>query len=272
MFVLFEIDNQMFGVLPKMAAKQFGDVTFKQLILTKVYCLHLMHQLGYNILYQDADVLWYRHPLEYFASPDIGNFDMYFQDDGARDVQDEQYHANGGFFYIRNNKRTAYFLSNLIRYGEYIWKENEQHAINGLLNEHASFIGLRAKVINRDEAHLFPGGWNFHRRPEMMKDILKEKVVPYIFHMSWTNHKEEKRNYLEQMGAFYVNNKCIGRTAPKLTKVFQKDKKINTNSTRWLASACCRAEPLITCHYRDKPSKIPCRDSPPIDKGMPSFW
>jgi hypothetical protein len=28
----------------------------------------------------------------------------------------------------------------------------------------------------------------------------------------------------------------------------------------------------VICHYRDKPSKIPCNDSPAIDKGKPSFW
>lgn len=257
---------QIFGDVPKLAARQFGDRTFKQLVMTKVYCLHLIHQLGYNILYQDADVLWYKQPLEYFDMPNIGKFDMYFQDDGARDVQDEQYHANGGFFYIRNNKRTAYFLSNLVRYGEYIWKENEQFAINSLLNEHASFTGLRAKVLNREESG-FPGGWNFHRRPQMMKDILQGKIMPYIFHMSWNNHKIEKRNYLEQMGSFFVAERCVGATASKLSKG-----KTNGTKSEIFVSTCCVIDPPVTCHYRDKPSKIPCYDSPPIDKGMPSFW
>ena len=34
----------------------------------------------------------------------------------------------------------------------------------------------------------------------------------------------------------------------------------------------CTDEPQFHCWYRDKPSKYPCKDSPPIDKGGRSFW
>jgi hypothetical protein len=30
--------------------------------------------------------------------------------------------------------------------------------------------------------------------------------------------------------------------------------------------------PTVVCHYRDKPSKIPCPDSPTIDKNGRDFW
>ena len=39
-----------------------------------------------------------------------------------------------------------------------------------------------------------------------------------------------------------------------------------------LIQPCCLAEPIIKCHFKDKPSKIPCRDYPAIDKGGKSFW
>ena len=35
---------------------------------------------------------------------------------------------------------------------------------------------------------------------------------------------------------------------------------------------CCAAEPIFSCHYKDKPSKLPCKNSPSIDKGRGSFW
>lgn len=35
---------------------------------------------------------------------------------------------------------------------------------------------------------------------------------------------------------------------------------------------CCSAKPFVNCHYKDKPSKIPCKDSEPIDKNGRSFW
>ena len=34
----------------------------------------------------------------------------------------------------------------------------------------------------------------------------------------------------------------------------------------------CSSEPLISCHYRDKPSVIPCKDRPSMDGNGASFW
>lgn len=38
--------------------------------------------LGYNVLFQDVDVIWYKDPLTYFFDElRSGNFDVYFQDE-----------------------------------------------------------------------------------------------------------------------------------------------------------------------------------------------
>ena len=34
--------------------------------------------LGYDLLFQDVDIIWYKHPLDYFKT-DTG-FDIYFQE------------------------------------------------------------------------------------------------------------------------------------------------------------------------------------------------
>jgi hypothetical protein len=40
-----------------------------------------------------------------------------------------------------------------------------------------------------------------------------------------------------------------------------------------LIQPCCTVEPNFACHYRDKPSMKPCKDSPNIDgAGSKSFW
>ena len=63
------------------------------------------------------------------------------------------------------------------------------------------------------------------------------KVHPYIFHMTWTKNKDNKKLYFQQMmGEWYLKDSCL-------------------------------PEPNIVCHYRDKPSLISCKDSPPIDAG-----
>lgn len=47
-------------------------------------CVQLVNELGYDLLFQDADVVWYKDPLEYFHDKALPEFDIYFQDDGSR--------------------------------------------------------------------------------------------------------------------------------------------------------------------------------------------
>jgi hypothetical protein len=139
---------------------------------------------------------------------------------------------------------------------------SHQVVMNGLLNEFASWKGLRVKVWKKGGSNLFPGGVEFHYYFDYMKEILEGRRnaststnIPYIFHMSWTENKDNKRLYYQQMGEWYVNeepNSIDGKVCSGVN--------------------CCLPQPNITCHFRDKPSKIPCRDSPAIQQGGHSFW
>ena len=74
--------------------------------------------------------------------------------------------------------------------------------------------------------------------------------------MSWTLSKSNKLKYFEQMGEWFLDKQCVGKTKSEIGDV----------------PSCCLKEPAITCYYSDKPSKIRCDDSPRLDKGKPSFW
>jgi hypothetical protein len=69
---------------------------------------------------------------------------------------------------------------------------------------------------------------------------------------------------VQQMGEWYVHEKCIGK---KISEIEKEDEQEGA-----LIQPCCSAKPLIQCHYKDKPSKIPCNDSPAIDRNGKSFW
>ena len=89
-------------------------------------------------------------------------------------------------------------------------------------------------------------------------------------HMSWTTNKKNKLLFLQQMGLWYTNEKCEAGGGVTVAK--------GLNSPGELESACCSSEPVIKCHYSDKPSVKECQsrenemkfiDKPP--KGR-SFW
>lgn len=280
----------VFGGTPRDAAKTYGDAEYSKIMLSKVFCVHLISQLGYDLLFQDADIVWYKNPLPFFYSdvPDKNNFyankwDMIFQDDGARHLFFAPYSANTGFYFVRNNRKTKYFFNQLLMTGDLILQSgSHQSTLIVLLAEQASLFGLKIKTWSRD-ADEFPGGLAYHQRKDWMKKLVLSKnstdgrglieivgdkvdaVDPYIFHMSWTLNKDNKLKYFEQMGEWYVKDECN-----KGNDKFQND--MLQNST---INSCCTVKPLIRCHYKDKPSIIPCPDSPSIDlkpQPKPSFW
>jgi len=141
---------------------------------------------------------------------------------------------------------------------------SHQQVLITLLAEANSVAGLRVKVFSKDEDD-FPGGYHYHtRRNDYMKQLVRGEKDPYIFHMSWTLNKNDKLKFLRQMGMWYVSDDCIGKRATDILS--------GERAGGDIVSACCSAEPLITCHYRDKPSIKSCADSPPKDKYGQSFW
>mmetsp|Transcript_6501 Transcript_6501/g.9290 ORF Transcript_6501/g.9290 Transcript_6501/m.9290 type:complete len:591 (+) Transcript_6501:101-1873(+) len=257
-------DEKNFGRLPSGEARAYGDRTFTAMMFAKVVCVQIINFMGYDLLFQDVDVVWYKNPLEYFhdkKNPHY-NFDMYFQDDGARGPRYAPYSANSGFYYVRNNEMTKYFFTSLLYSGDQILQcTSHQQVLIQVMTEHASHFGLRVKVLERDMEE-FPGGWHYHRNNKtFMKKLIDGKVNPQIFHMSWTKNKDNKIKFFQQMAEWYTEDKCI-----------QRKRKDIADEDSSLVESCCLSEPNIVCHYRDKPSKIPCKDSDPIDKGHPSFW
>ena len=56
-------DESIFGTIPKEYSESYADETFSKIMFAKIYSVHLVSQLGYNFLFQDVDVLWYKNPL-----------------------------------------------------------------------------------------------------------------------------------------------------------------------------------------------------------------
>lgn len=258
-------DEPNFGNMPKQAAKQYGDRFFTSMMLAKVYCVHMVSKLHYNVLFSDVDIVWYKNPISYFES-NHEDFEMLFQDDGAHSVRYAPYSANSGFYYVRNTPRTEYFFHSLLLKLDLILRtDSHQQALIAMMNEHVTLFGLKVKVFSRDTEE-FPGGYHYHQRTgKYMKQLFAKEVDPYIFHMSWTKNKDDKLLFLKQMGEWYVHDQCIHKTTKEITAG-------DANMDSKIMNACCSVDALISCHYRDKPSKIPCKDSPPIDKDRPSFW
>ena len=245
-----------FSDMARHSARTYGDNDYAKLMLPKIYSVHLPILLGYNVLFQDVDIVWYRHPLDFFhnTSRKDSSFDIYFQDDGNRVVY-PTYSANSGFYYVRNNRRTAHFFNALLMEGdEILERRSHQLAMHSLLQEHASLYALKIKVYAREET-LFPGGYSYRMDRSYMKKFVKGEIQPILFHMSWTASKTDKLKFFQQMGDWFVADHC--------TSISRQYNESNLRSENTY-SRCCLAEPHIVCHDPNKPSIIPCPHS--------TFW
>jgi len=209
-----------FGEMPDEVSVGFGDDVFKKVVVAKFYAAHLLNQLGYDCLLQDADVVWYPNPLNFFARQQSSDSaGVLFVDDGSRWWFYGPWSANTGFFFVRHNDHTENFLKVLVRHGDLVHTTQDQEAMAVLLSEHVSLGGLRVKVLGRDtpEGMLFPTGFHYRERSEFMREfIVNGTHAPYVFHMSWTANKDEKKLFFEQLGDWYVRQECIGRTVGEL--------------------------------------------------------
>mmetsp|Transcript_19657 Transcript_19657/g.27274 ORF Transcript_19657/g.27274 Transcript_19657/m.27274 type:complete len:241 (+) Transcript_19657:2-724(+) len=239
-------------------------------MMAKVFCVQMLTMSGYDVLFQDVDMIWFKDPLEFFhdETNPLYNFDIYFQDDGNHAVYYAPYSANTGFYYVRSNARTEHFFNSFLLAGDMILEsKSHQNALIALLNEHASVYGLKVKILSRDTDE-FPGGFHYHRRKPFMQQLIKGETNAYILHMSWTTNKLNKMKYFQQLQEWYLEEQCIGSTVDKILPKGGD----STTSKNILVEPCCLSEPKFVCHYRDKASKHPCKDSPPIDRGRPSWW
>jgi hypothetical protein len=272
-------EETIMATIPKEESQLYGDYNFADVMFAKVLCVQLVNELGYDLLFQDVDVVWFKSPLDFFHDKSLPKFDMYFQDDGNRQLRFAPYSANTGFYYVRSNEKTQHFFRQFLYSADLIaaWYSH-QAVLIALLGEHSSMMGLSVKVYSK-EMEEFPGGLQFHRKKEVMKSIIAGTSNAYIFHMSWTENKSFKFKYLQQLGEWYVNDNCLDKEAHEIYSGFKggSDGVEDIIKHGSLISSCCAAEPIFKCHYRDKPSKIPCPDSPytekrPREAEDSSFW
>jgi hypothetical protein len=158
------------------------------------------------------------------------------------------YSGNTGFYYVRNNQRTQYFINHFLVSGDLITATSTHQApFLSVLSEHASLHDLKVKILPGDD---FPGGAHYQRQRDYMKYLLKVKplpdgkkpIDPWIFHMSWTVNKLTKLQFFQQMGEWYVNDVCMPEQTGSYNMTGIPKERIRQH--------CCAAKPLLSCHYR----------------------
>lgn len=199
------ISHRSFLLVQQQASQYFLDSIFTDMMWYKSFSVWLLLHLGYSVLYQDVDIIWYKHPLEYILSmQQHRNYDMYVTDDGQRTVRFSPFYTNSGFFYMSNNERCLYFsYSILTSYAYLLATGSHQFLFQKNLLEAIDNFRILPFIL---EQSLFPGGIKVHHDKPYMRGLKDGIIQPYLFHMCWTKNKQHKITNFKDLNMWYIND------------------------------------------------------------------
>lgn len=220
------------GSMPTKAAGNYLDHTFSRMMWFKAISVYLTLLAGYEVLFQDVDLVWFKDPFDYFESLD---YDILFMDDGARTPRYTPFFVNSGFYFIKHNERTLYLFETMTKSSPSEIGQTHSHQsvlIRHIAESHHLF-GLKIFVLDNT---LFPSGQAYHENKKLIKRIQEKTFQPYVFHMCWTDNRENKVVYFKDIGTWYVNEKePICSTTARMTQYAM----IKGSSLR---DRCCRRD------------------------------
>jgi hypothetical protein len=208
-----------FADAAKFASHEYLDPIFIDMMWYKSFSLWLLLHLGYDVLFQDVDLVWFRDPFSEFkrienvykSSFEQGSVnpqgpDGFFSDDGQRSLRYAPFYANSGFFYLKSNPRMIHFAWSIMTAFDILHiSGSHQNVFTLRLLEGLDFSGLRPVMLSMTD---FPSGVKFsHDRP-FMRGIRDGHEMPFIFHMCWTKNREHKLVNFHEAGMWYVNDRA----------------------------------------------------------------
>ncbi|KAG0613036.1 hypothetical protein M758_6G071500 [Ceratodon purpureus] len=111
-------------------SKGFMSKDFLKMMWRRMSLLRSILELGYNFVFTDADILWFRNPFEHFAN----NTDFQISCDKNRgNAWSLQNKPNCGYQYARSNERTIAMYRHWCRGGDANPDIDEQSLLNRML-------------------------------------------------------------------------------------------------------------------------------------------
>lgn len=188
-------DEKSYGDQPASASEKFGDKNFSRLMFAKTAIVQDVLLLGYHVLFQDADMIWKKDPLDFFLYPFRSELDAQFMYDGPNPHY-EPLHANSGFFFLKNTVETRNFLNMIFENYDKILHYGSQQKVVNIVLLSRMFRGLQIDILPEKDfanGHLFCEG-----RPIRLPED------PYVIHCSWTRNVQHKIEKYKNANFWYL--------------------------------------------------------------------
>jgi hypothetical protein len=215
----------------------------------KVTSVYIAVKAGFNVLFQDADLIWLKDPIPYLLNHT--QYDVLFMDDGARTPRFSPLYTNTGFYFLRYTPKTVYLMERLVRAhggGEILFTASHQATLIHYLTESHFLFGLRIKIL---EDTLFPQGRMYHEHKKFTERVRNHKEFPFVWHMCWTATREQKTDYLDKLGFWFLPNSAfLDGACTNTTKMLPWQ--LN-NKQSPILGACCQTGGYYSGEINKKP-------------------
>jgi len=179
----------------------YGDRAFVDAMWLKTAAVYAASVLGYDVLFQDADVVWLR--------PDVWDAvyapatDSAWMDDGVRTDRFAPFFANSGFYLLRATWRSELLLAHLLNsYSVVVARQSHQAVLNPALAEANAMAGLSVSILDPDV--VVNGG----ARNKVRADLRSGARRVAVFHVNFTGGTAEKREALRGLGLWFLREGC----------------------------------------------------------------
>ncbi|OVA17515.1 Nucleotide-diphospho-sugar transferase [Macleaya cordata] len=128
------------------AEKRFMTPDYLKLMWRRIEFLRIVLELGYNFVFTDADIMWFRDPFRHFAAPDELTIAC---DSYMGNPTDNKNRANGGFNYVKSNERTIEFYKYWYMARVLYPGKHDQHVFEIIKNHPAvNMMGFKIKYLD----------------------------------------------------------------------------------------------------------------------------
>ncbi|EAY77007.1 hypothetical protein OsI_04964 [Oryza sativa Indica Group] len=127
------------------SANNFMSEAYVELVWTKLSLQQRVLELGYNFLFTDVDILWFRDPFRHIGVyADMTTSCDVFNGDG----DDLSNWPNTGFYYVKSTNRTVEMLRRWRAARARYPPNHEQNIFNYIKHELAAGLGVRVRFLD----------------------------------------------------------------------------------------------------------------------------
>ncbi len=193
---------------PAGKSEHFGDEWFRSTILYKNAVILEALSLGASVLFQDADLIWFKDPFPYLEES-RQHYDLQIMYDGPN-PNGRPVYGNTGFMYLQPGAATRALMETALYNSASILREGQQQFVFMRLLRY--FLANKLISVHILPEHLFLNGHLFNLETGVQPAALRWKEEGIVLHYSWTGSRAEKLRKLDRFELDYAGISADSRS------------------------------------------------------------